>query len=61
MRTKPQEKAQASRKIDLYVWHNEAWKYYADTFATVQEALTVAQSQLAMGRSIKIDLNGQEA
>jgi hypothetical protein len=61
MKTRLEERAQASREIDLYVWHNDAWKYYDARFATVQEALRVAQSQLAMGRAIKIDLNGQEA
>jgi hypothetical protein len=61
MRTKPEEKAKATARIDLYVWHLEAWKWYGAQFTTVQEALTVAQSQLAMGRSIKIDLGGQES
>jgi hypothetical protein len=45
--------------ITLYVWLRGEWRFYADAFDTMQEALAVAHAQLAMGRPIKINLDGQ--
>jgi len=43
----------------LYVWMAERWIKHDDTFSSMSELFNVAQSQIAMGRTVLISPNGE--
>lgn len=44
----------------LFVWLGGRWQLYYDVFELVQDAINVAQAQMAQGRAVKLNFDGSE-